>query len=160
MLKLVCSLVWGWDYSELNQNPDYKEEIPSELEELGWTRRQAMQILGTDVFRAKFGDDVWVNAALRWARRSPAQVHLATDARFTNEIEALQAEFGKVLVVKLHRKGEAQVTSGADHVSEDLDHLEADIEFHVQSGDHNSLHRAAMLVSSEATRWIRTTAPT
>ena len=160
MLKLVCSLVWGWDFHELDENPDYKEEVPEEFEQVGWTRRRVMQVLGTDVFRDRFGENVWVDAVLRWARRSPAQVHLATDARFQNEIEALRAEFGRVLVVKLHRKGEAQPTSGADHVSEDLDHLDADVEFHIQAGDHDALHRAALLVSSEASRWIKAIAPT
>ena len=155
ILKLVCSLVWGWDHKEMDKNSAYKEEVSPELMRFGWTRRQVLQMVGTDVFRENFGEDVWINAAMRWTRRSRAQVHISTDARFPNEIDALRDEFGKVLVVKLHRKGTPQENSGGNHVSEQIEDLEADIEFHAALGDHEALRNAAKLVSSEATRWLR-----
>jgi hypothetical protein len=66
----------------------------------GLTVRQALQVLGTDVFRAMW-EPVWINA---WKHRlppsegpkSPGTV-LVGDVRFPNEVEAVQALGGKVI---------------------------------------------------------------
>ena len=66
----------------------------------GLTVRQALQVIGTDVFRAMW-EPVWINA---WRQRLPPaegpkapETVLVSDVRFPNECEAIQALGGKVI---------------------------------------------------------------
>lgn len=100
----------------------YKEIICGRL--CGKTPRWAMQSLGTEWGRNLIGERLWVDACvdrcLMYMRFKPVVV---TDARFENEVAALQGIGGKI--IRITRPGSAT----DDHESERyIDTLPADFE--------------------------------
>ena len=72
------------------------EDIP--VMRLGFmTAREIMKIVGTDIFRNYFDDDVWVKTTLRNIKQSSAKVILISDVRFPGEVESLINEGGYVI---------------------------------------------------------------
>ena len=70
------------------------------------TRRQIMQIFGTDVFRDMFDQDFWVRKLVSEIESSSSEdPWVISDCRFLNEFEALQSVFDRTLVIQLRRKG-------------------------------------------------------
>jgi hypothetical protein len=61
------------------------------------TAREIMQVVGTDIFRNYFDDNIWVNATLRDIEKSDAKVVLISDVRFPCEVESLIKEGGYVI---------------------------------------------------------------
>jgi len=61
------------------------------------TARSIMQIVGTDIFRNFFDDNIWVNATLRNIEKSDARVILISDVRFPSEVTSLIDEGGYVI---------------------------------------------------------------
>lgn len=55
----------------------------------GMTAREVMQVFGTDIMR-RWKEDVWVQAAVRQAIQSDADLVLFNDMRFPNELEAFE----------------------------------------------------------------------
>ena len=109
------------------------------------TRRQILQLVGTDLMRNQVNDDVWLQAALQRTQASPdVQVWVVTDARFVNEIDFLRANFENVLVVRLGRKGATQGTEAHNHISEmQSAEIVADAEVVADDGDIQGLQDAA-----------------
>jgi hypothetical protein len=62
------------------------------------TAREIMQVVGTDIFREYFDDNIWVNATLREIYKDNKKVALISDVRFPSEVKAiLNEENGYVL---------------------------------------------------------------
>ncbi|MCD6436207.1 MAG: hypothetical protein J7L15_07445 [Clostridiales bacterium] len=53
------------------------------------TAREIMQVVGTDIFRQYFNDNLWVNATLRQIEKTDAKVILISDVRFPSEVMSL-----------------------------------------------------------------------
>jgi hypothetical protein len=93
------------------------EEIKSQSPDI----RGLMQRLGTEVGREMFGEDFWVNQALKKAQEFDNVVF--SDTRFKNEARAIMANHGAV--VRIERAGNLPAN---DHVSEhDLDNFPFDL---------------------------------
>ena len=60
------------------------------------TAREALQIIGTGIFR-KISDSVWVDATLRRIQGENAACAIICDCRFPNEVEGVQKAGGKVV---------------------------------------------------------------
>lgn len=77
--------------------------------------RNILQLLGTDVCRDLFGENVWVDATLaRIEREQPSDAKIAlTDCRFPNEASAIREMNG--CVVRVERPGVGPVNN---HISE------------------------------------------
>lgn len=60
------------------------------------TSREVLQYWGTEIFRRQY-PQVWADACIRKIRKSGCQLAVITDARFPNEVEAVQAAGGKVI---------------------------------------------------------------
>lgn len=100
-----------------------KKESPCDLL-LGKTPRQVMQWMGTELFRNKVGEDVWVNA---WKNRVTGLARVVCeDIRFPNEAKAVRDMGG--VIVRLRRSGEGAIT-GATHASENPDAIVPDFDF-------------------------------
>lgn len=84
---------------------------------LGMPRRRALQLMGTELVRKHFGDDIWHRGPLlRWERcGKPATVF--TDVRFDDEAKAIIAA-GGVIVEIVRDVGEALEGAAANHASE------------------------------------------
>ncbi len=61
------------------------------------TAREILQIVGTDIFRKYFDDDIWVNATFRKIEKEKPKVAIITDARFPGEIDAIMNNGGCVI---------------------------------------------------------------
>lgn len=152
-LKDVCSTVFGWDRERLDLDLDYKESValyangePCFVKAgEAQTRRQVLQYLGTDVFRA-MNDDVWLHAAMANVQaQPPAPLWVATDTRFVNEVDFIRANFDRTYVVRLVRMGATQGTAASAHISERQSaEIQADSEIHVKDGDIHGLQRKAV----------------
>lgn len=112
---------------------------------LGMTRRQALQLMGTEGGRKVLGDLVWVNRLTRSWRNAGKPRWVVSDVRFDNEAEAIRANGG--IIVKIVRPQAEKISTGvAGHASEGgIDHSLVD--FHVKnSGTLEDLASSARLV--------------
>lgn len=105
-------------------NPDieldgYDMKLASAVRLLGWEKlkdasssiRGLMQRMGTEVGREMFGENIWVDTALKGI--TPEDNIVITDVRFPNEADAIQATGGKLW--RIERPGVGPVNS---HLSE------------------------------------------
>jgi len=82
-----------WDWQELSY--DLREKFKKYAGPV--KARELLQIIGTDLFRESFCQNIWVKAAMHMTRSCDADVILFDDARFPNEIAALRNE-GAIIV--------------------------------------------------------------
>jgi hypothetical protein len=71
-----------------------------------------MQIVGTDIFRHYFDDNIWVKATFREINRVNPDVAIVPDLRFPSEVEGVLREGG--FIIRLLRN----VCEGDGHESE------------------------------------------
>lgn len=77
---------------------DLKERVHPEL---GFTPRHLLQWLGTDIFREKFGKDVWLETLERQLRMQRPELAIVTDVRFQNELDYMK-RMG-AYIIQIHR---------------------------------------------------------
>lgn len=158
-LKDLTCLLFGWDRVRLDEDLEYKEAEAywpsgepvstypggkmSRLHGKVRTRREILQLIGTDMFRRELDKDIWLHAA---AGSIPEGVPLvlATDIRFDNELEFLQDRGHRTHTVRLVRENATAGTEASSHVSElgipeDL----IDAEYIIPDGDLSALQRVA-----------------
>lgn len=107
----ICMEILGLTYEQCYGTDDDKNQ----LTHLQWKNQQlsardAMQIIGTDIFR-KLDPNVWVKATITKITRDKPDLAIITDCRFPNEVEAIQNIGGKV--IRLTRN-----PHNSDHLSE------------------------------------------
>jgi hypothetical protein len=117
-LKQLCAEQFGWDLAQLD-DLDYKEEF---VPELNATRRQILQRVGTEWFRA-VDPQHWTKKAVESIREQlagSARGVVVSDLRFVNEAATVRAAFADrlVLVIAVTREDGHAATSGAGHSSE------------------------------------------
>lgn len=114
-VKDVCYSLWGGDFLH-----HYHGSGKNALSACGWTYRELMQKIGTDVAR-DIDPNVWVNKLFRDWEDDGRPWLVIDDLRFPNEAAAVRARGGVVLLL------ERGVTQDA-HVSESyFDALEHDL---------------------------------
>jgi hypothetical protein len=111
--KDVCMNILGLTYNQCYGTDEEKNEITH----LQWdnkyiTSREAMQIIGTDIFR-KIDPNVWIKATISKIIKEKPDLAIITDCRFPNEVEAIQDIGGKV--IRLVRN-----PHNSDHLSESV----------------------------------------
>ena len=108
-LKDLCANVFGWDRQmlegetlesrEFRETPDIfwskKTGIPN------FTPRLALQLMGTDVMRNHFHQDIWIDS-LEYRLRSKGENKcvVISDARFRNELDLITSMGGKIIWVQ------------------------------------------------------------
>ena len=103
-LKDAVSAVFGWPRELLEGNTPHSREW-REAPDTWWTEqlempvspRLALQVIGTEVFRGKYHNNIWVASLLR---RVGDRKVVVSDVRFPNEIKLIQEYGGKVIWVK------------------------------------------------------------
>jgi hypothetical protein len=99
--------MWNWE----DLNPALQKKFNKTNGSV--SAREVLQIIGTDLFRNGFAEDVWVKIASFSAIKSLADLVLFDDARFPNEIDEMKRN-GAIIVHMLRSKG----PSGDEHPSE------------------------------------------
>lgn len=109
-LKDMCASIFGWQREMLEGDSMDSREF-RETADLYWTRklgidnftpRLALQLLGTDIMRTHFSQDIWLNS-LEYRIRRQRQDDLCvvvSDARFKNELNLIKELGGVVIHVK------------------------------------------------------------
>jgi hypothetical protein len=109
-LKQIVSILTGCSISDLDDQEFKKKVLPGDWAVI--TYRQALQYIGTDLFREKFHPDTWVFALMSdykpqsvigvtdevnggWVQKYPNW--LITDVRFPNEAKAIKDRGGKII---------------------------------------------------------------
>ncbi len=103
-LKDAVSAVFGWPRELLEGNTPHSREW-REAPDTWWTEqlempvspRLALQMIGTEVFRGNYHNNIWVASLLR---RVGDRKVVVSDVRFPNEIKLIQEYGGKVIWVK------------------------------------------------------------
>ena len=108
-LKDLCASVFGWDRHMLEgetvESRDFRETpdifwskktgIPN------FTPRLALQLMGTDVMRNHFHQDIWIDSLeYRLRSKSESRCVVISDARFRNELDLIKNMGGKIIWVQ------------------------------------------------------------
>jgi hypothetical protein len=108
-LKDACAVMFDWPRhlleGDTKESREWREIVdPWWSEQLGipnFTPRLALQLVGTDVLRDHFNQDIWFRTVQNRARKNPNQHVVISDVRFPNEVKFIQ-DVGGVLV-KINR---------------------------------------------------------
>ena len=111
-LKDITAVLFNWDRAMLEgDTPESRaaREVVDEFwaEKLGmpnFTPRLALQLLGTDVFRDHFHQDIWVLSVM--ARYKDGDNVVISDARFPNEVQIIRDLGGRIIQVDRGEKPE------------------------------------------------------
>lgn len=106
-LKDATSSIFGWDREMLegitDKSRDWRDQVDSwwekELEMPGLTPRKILQVLGTDVLRNNFHNNIWI-ASVKYRLEKNNKDTIITDCRFYNEINMIHELGGKVIRIK------------------------------------------------------------
>lgn len=125
-LKDACSTMFKWDRERLESDFAYKEGDALDdgspdpaCRMLNMTRRQVMQIFGTEAVREGLHPDTWVITVkldIDDGHFDDYDVGFITDCRFLNEIEFIKNEMNGILF-QIKGKGDTN-TASAEHASE------------------------------------------
>jgi len=106
-LKDTCACVFGWKRELLegttHESREWREEVDpwwaDRLDKPGFTPRIALQLVGTDLWRNQFHDDIWLLSFEKKLLAIKENI-IITDCRFPNEIALIQRLKGKIVRVK------------------------------------------------------------
>lgn len=108
-LKDACSVIFDWPRHMLegdtNESREWREVVdPWWSKKLGipnFSPRYALQIVGTDVLRNNFHENIWFLTLENRIRKNPNRHVVISDVRFPNEIKFIQEQGG--ILVKINR---------------------------------------------------------
>ena len=103
----------------------------------GWSVRKLLQYIGTELFREKIDDAIWVKSLWRRVQNNPDINYVVCDIRFPNELQYFKDQ-GQFISIKVTRPGFNGSVGLSGHASEAYD-LKGDIEI-VNDGDIESLY--------------------
>lgn len=109
-LKDVCSSIFGWP-REMLEGDTVESRDFREMPDMFWTKklgvpnftpRLALQLMGTEVLRNHFDQDIWLNSLEYRIRKKSANAPcvVVSDARFRNELDLIKNMGGKIIWVQ------------------------------------------------------------
>ena len=108
-LKDACAAIFGWP-RELLEGDTVESREFRETPDMFWTRklgidnftpRLSLQLVGTDVLRNHFHQDIWLSSLeYRFRIKNSDQNVVISDARFRNELELIKSLNGIVVWVQ------------------------------------------------------------
>jgi hypothetical protein len=107
-LKDLCAAVFGWP-RELLEGDTMESRGFRETPDMFWSRkldianftpRLALQLLGTDIMRDHFHQDIWLNSLEYRFHKTHNANKVISDCRFRNELKIIQRMGGKVVWVQ------------------------------------------------------------
>jgi cytidylate kinase len=140
--KDICINILGLEYRQCYGTDDEKNEITHLIwEGKNISAREAMQFIGTDIFRTMY-NNVWVEATLKKIMKEGVPLAIITDCRFPNEVESIKSNGGKV--IRLTRD-----PFHSDHISEsilDKENYDWSNFDYVIDNNNNSLYEQSVLI--------------
>lgn len=108
-LKDTCSMLFEWPREMLEgetaESRIWREQVDewwaSKLNIPNFSPRYAMQIMGTDVLRNHFNENLWFLTLENRIRKNPDQHVVISDVRFPNELKFIQDNGG--IMVRINR---------------------------------------------------------
>lgn len=120
-LKKVLQVLFLLEDRQLH-DPKYKEMVDDRW---GMSPRQMMQMMGTDIVRAKFGEDFWLKHMDYTLKQHETKFIVISDVRFKNEAEWVRNNGG--ILIRL--RTETDNLTLDTHQSEcELDEISTDYE--------------------------------
>lgn len=71
----------------------------------GWSVRKLLQFIGTELFRYKIDDAVWVKSLWFRVKSDPLSNYVVSDVRFPNELNYLKSNCTDFFTIKVKRDG-------------------------------------------------------
>lgn len=108
-LKDACAAIFGWPRNMLEGDTKESREW-REIVDTWWANklgienfspRYALQIMGTDVLRNHFNQDLWFLTVENRIRQNPNQHVVISDVRFPNEIDFIRKQGG--ILIQINR---------------------------------------------------------
>lgn len=103
--------------------------FPSNLRSGFMTNREVMQILGTDIFRKLFDENIWVNATINEILKSDYDLCLIDDMRFNSEAKSVLNNGGHIVI--LNRCGNFSDIHASERGITDVEILDHERVFHI-----------------------------
>jgi len=108
-LKDACAAMFDWPRhlleGDTTESREWREVIDEWwAQQLGipnFTPRYALQIMGTDILRNNFHQDIWFLTLRNRIRKNPDQAVVISDVRFPNEIKFIQDQGG--ILIRVNR---------------------------------------------------------
>lgn len=115
-LKDLCANVFGWDRDllegETDESRQFRETVDmfwsKKLSIPNFTPRLALQLIGTDVMRNHFNENIWISSLEYRVKKLHHQNEcvVISDCRFQNEVKIIQAMNGTIILVEREEKPE------------------------------------------------------
>ena len=142
-IKDLCTSVFGWDREllegETDESREFREGIDlywsKKLNISNFTPRLALQLIGTDVMRDHFNQDIWLNSLEYRVKKLHNQNEcvVISDVRFKNELDLIKRVGGTTILVQRDEKPEwydiALAANNGDAVAK-----------HIMSRDFKDVH--------------------
>lgn len=108
-LKDACAVIFDWPRHMLEgdtkESREWREEVDpwwsEQLDMPTFSPRLALQVVGTDVMRNNFHQDMWFLTLRNRIRKNPDQNVVISDVRFPNEIKFIQDQGG--ILIRVNR---------------------------------------------------------
>jgi hypothetical protein len=118
-LKQIVALIFNCNVEDLENEEFKNSRTPDDLTPISAsgkiTYRQALQLIGTDIFRNQYHPDIWVNILLN-EYDDKNENWIISDCRFHNEMDAIKKKGG--LIIKVIRGTEHEIDLSKVHASE------------------------------------------
>ena len=142
-LKDLCANVFGWDREmlegETDESREFREGIDlywsKKLNISNFTPRLALQLIGTDVMRNHFNQNIWISSLEYRVKKLHNQNEcvVISDCRFSNEVDLIRRVGGTIILVQRDEKPEwydiALAANNGDAVAK-----------HIMNKDFNEVH--------------------
>ena len=104
-LKDITAVMFNWDRAMLEGDTVESRKAREQVDEWwsqklnipNFTPRLALQLLGTDVFRNHFHQDIWILSVM--SRYKDGENVVISDARFPNEVQVIRDLGGRIIRV-------------------------------------------------------------
>ncbi len=106
-LKDAICCIFGWDRNMMEGATEESREWREKIDDYwGFSPREMMQRIGTDLFRKQIKDDIWIKSLklkLEKMTQGPFKMKtniVITDCRFNNEIDLIKEKGGIIILVE------------------------------------------------------------
>ncbi len=100
-VKDAAAAVFGWDRELLEgatrESREWREQVDPFW---GLSPREALQKIGTEMFRQHIRDDIWIKGVEKDLAAEGGQSFVITDCRFQNEIDTIRRAGGRLIYVE------------------------------------------------------------
>lgn len=148
-LKRMAMQIWKFTEEQVFGPAEVKEQVDPRW---GFSPRQALQFLGTEVCRTQLGKDVWVDALLRRAQQSHRTLWVVEDVRFVNEVYRLTEEGS--LVIRLSCTDSMSVADQSHASEAEVDIIPANLVVDVEGSRAEGLVPLFARVDQRVESWL------